>query len=332
MSSHRLYVRDVTPVPPLALVLFGGNLASLTKQNSAQSELTIDGWIKLAVPARLKDTLMQIRTRLDSLLAGWVSHKGKKAGGMRANISCEALLDAIVHLLSVQKEAKLGARLNINPNQLAKPAGAQLPAPKAAGAGLPAPKAAGPSPAMMKAGQSPSEDAVAKIAAACGLGATLAAAAKVGPRRLQPTEDNGGDSDAEFAEAYMMGNMAMQMSQSVGGGGNSGGDDPDNDVYMMGIAAASGNTGIQPGLAGLVRSQGTSQPVGGGGNSGGGDSDNEAYMMGMAASGNTGMEPGLAGVVRNQGLDNDVLMQRMAASGIDASSDDASTLDPTIWC
>lgn len=107
MQTTTLYARDVTPIPPLALILFGGSLATETQnQNRDASTLTVDGWIKLTLPPFVRSQLLAIRQRLDALFDGWVTGRGQrdqqedelmKKGGAE-------LLKAIVELLSAQEE------------------------------------------------------------------------------------------------------------------------------------------------------------------------------------------------------------------------------------
>jgi len=98
VSSSQLYVRDVTPVPPLALALFSGTLTA-----GAGGSITVDGWIKLAVPARLQQPILEMRKRLDDLFHGWVGRRGKGQGGLEDESGAEVLRQ-ITQLLHIQKE------------------------------------------------------------------------------------------------------------------------------------------------------------------------------------------------------------------------------------
>merc|ERR1711865_664796 len=104
-SEFCIYVRDVTPVPPLALVLFGSSLSAGMGQSSwGNAELVIDGWIKLAVPAHLRELFLDLRRRLDGLLAAWVGRRGEDRENSTQDRESEELLKAIVQLLSQQEE------------------------------------------------------------------------------------------------------------------------------------------------------------------------------------------------------------------------------------
>jgi len=106
VSTTQLYVRDVTPVPPLALVLFGGSLASdTTDDGGGDAVLVVDDWIKLSVPASLKPPLLEARRRLDEFLASWVGVRdGLMLSGTKQDQSGSNLLNAIVQLLNMQQQ------------------------------------------------------------------------------------------------------------------------------------------------------------------------------------------------------------------------------------
>merc|ERR1712048_569678 len=78
VSTTQLYIRGVTPVPPLALAFFGGPLASDSQKGiGSKGALVVDGWIKLEVPPHLKDPILEIRRRLDALFSNWVAERGQ---------------------------------------------------------------------------------------------------------------------------------------------------------------------------------------------------------------------------------------------------------------
>jgi len=60
--------------------------------------LTIDGWIKLAVPARVKVPLLEVRRRLDNLFASWMADRTARENGGKE------LLNAVTTLLSISDE------------------------------------------------------------------------------------------------------------------------------------------------------------------------------------------------------------------------------------
>eukprot|EP00928_Gymnodinium_smaydae_P015059 TRINITY_DN15520_c0_g3_i3.p1 TRINITY_DN15520_c0_g3~~TRINITY_DN15520_c0_g3_i3.p1 ORF type:complete len:1251 (+),score=251.33 TRINITY_DN15520_c0_g3_i3:484-3753(+) len=107
VKTTMLYARDVTPVPPLALALFGGPLAAGGDQGSlAVATLIVDGWIKLSVPADLQAPLLAARRRLDALLANWVGmREADDTRGAVRELGDSKLLDAIVQLLTMQTQS-----------------------------------------------------------------------------------------------------------------------------------------------------------------------------------------------------------------------------------
>eukprot|EP00747_Dinoflagellata_sp_TGD_P096793 gnl/TRDRNA2_/TRDRNA2_166939_c0_seq2.p1 gnl/TRDRNA2_/TRDRNA2_166939_c0~~gnl/TRDRNA2_/TRDRNA2_166939_c0_seq2.p1 ORF type:complete len:769 (-),score=140.91 gnl/TRDRNA2_/TRDRNA2_166939_c0_seq2:170-2476(-) len=111
-KGESLYIRDVTPVSPLALALFGGPLVADVRKGvpGADRVLLVDGWIELAVPGSLRELVVQMRERLDALFAGWMverdEHRGKREQIMTQHGGAE-LLQAVVELLSSQQETAL---------------------------------------------------------------------------------------------------------------------------------------------------------------------------------------------------------------------------------
>jgi len=106
-NTTALYVRDVTPVPPLALALFGGPLAA-DRQAGSAGTLIVDGWIKLALPPHLRAPVLKIRQRLDALLDSWVAERDRDSAAVQDNLMNERggaeLLHAIVDILASQEE------------------------------------------------------------------------------------------------------------------------------------------------------------------------------------------------------------------------------------
>lgn len=107
VQSSSLYVRDVTPVPPLALALFSGSLAEGMVYPDGHAELIVDGWIRLAIPTRARRPLLETRRRLDALLASWVGRPDSRGSGQHA--AGAELLRVIVQLLNIQEECAPGA-------------------------------------------------------------------------------------------------------------------------------------------------------------------------------------------------------------------------------
>merc|ERR1712107_413534 len=69
--TTRLYLRQVTPVPPLAIALFAGALSCNVRPKVVQqhfgreSTLLIGNYIRLRVPATTCNRILEIRKRLD---------------------------------------------------------------------------------------------------------------------------------------------------------------------------------------------------------------------------------------------------------------------------
>mmetsp|Transcript_31138 Transcript_31138/g.101469 ORF Transcript_31138/g.101469 Transcript_31138/m.101469 type:complete len:1282 (-) Transcript_31138:80-3925(-) len=91
LKTTRVYVRDVTPVPKLALLLFGGTLEKeevaappyqiqqqrgrggrgtwhRQQQQSGEAILTVDGWLRFALERRVVDVILNVRKQLDFVL------------------------------------------------------------------------------------------------------------------------------------------------------------------------------------------------------------------------------------------------------------------------
>jgi len=116
VKTTQLYIRDVTPVPPLALALFSGTLTAGTGYAAARghAELVVDGWIKLAVPAQGRDLLLEMHKRLDAVFTSWVGRSRGQADRGHSEAGGAELLRAIVQLLSIQEEC---APSNLQPQK-----------------------------------------------------------------------------------------------------------------------------------------------------------------------------------------------------------------------
>ncbi|KAJ1475941.1 P-loop containing nucleoside triphosphate hydrolase protein [Baffinella frigidus] len=99
--TTKTYVRDCTPVSPLALVLFGGALTCSEPGRGGRMNddvlLTVDGWISFSVPSALQRLLMLVREELDELLKRKISDPSTEFS--EGN---EALLNAVLQLLASQ--------------------------------------------------------------------------------------------------------------------------------------------------------------------------------------------------------------------------------------
>jgi len=115
VKTTQLYMRDVTPVPPLALLLFGGALevestedgAARLIQGPAGEEvlLTVDkGWVQILAPARLLQALTTVRAQLDALLRRRTERGCEAAADRSAADAEDALLGAVVKLLDCGAE------------------------------------------------------------------------------------------------------------------------------------------------------------------------------------------------------------------------------------
>eukprot|EP00747_Dinoflagellata_sp_TGD_P082242 gnl/TRDRNA2_/TRDRNA2_161627_c1_seq1.p1 gnl/TRDRNA2_/TRDRNA2_161627_c1~~gnl/TRDRNA2_/TRDRNA2_161627_c1_seq1.p1 ORF type:complete len:533 (-),score=86.68 gnl/TRDRNA2_/TRDRNA2_161627_c1_seq1:5-1399(-) len=83
VSTTMIYVRDVTPVPPLALALFGGPVTADMQNAVLIVDAAHHGGIKLAFPPQLLTTLLETRRRLDAVFASWVADGGRDGSQAR---------------------------------------------------------------------------------------------------------------------------------------------------------------------------------------------------------------------------------------------------------
>ena len=103
-SVTAVVCRDTTPVPPIALVLFGGSLSASQKLSSSrpgEALLSVDGWITVAVSARVQKLLVLVRQHLDSLLQDKVADPTAMFSA-----GSEKLLKAVVALLAEGEQEK----------------------------------------------------------------------------------------------------------------------------------------------------------------------------------------------------------------------------------
>ena len=102
----KVYVRDCTPAPPLALVLFCGG--DVQEDATYKGVLTIDNWLRLEVPPQYVAMLLEIRRRLARVLARMVERSDGGGGGSDAL----HLVDAVIELLRQPAEPELDLPLN----------------------------------------------------------------------------------------------------------------------------------------------------------------------------------------------------------------------------
>jgi len=66
VRTSKVYLRDCSPVPPLALLLFAGGRLDVCRQQG--SALLVDGWLRVGVPARAVPLLLSFRGRIDAVV------------------------------------------------------------------------------------------------------------------------------------------------------------------------------------------------------------------------------------------------------------------------
>jgi hypothetical protein len=103
-----VYVRDCTPAPPLALVLFCGG--EVHEDATDKGVLTIDKWLRLQVPPLSVPMLLEMRKRLGRVLSRMVERSDGGAGGSderereRDGEGVRHLVDAVIQLLDQPAE------------------------------------------------------------------------------------------------------------------------------------------------------------------------------------------------------------------------------------
>lgn len=104
IRTSKLYVRDVTPVSALALVLFGGSIETYPREGV----ITVDGWLRFRVgpasaaradyvAARHVALIKHLRFQLEAMLLQKIVSPDEQSP---ASADSKALIDAIVGLLS----------------------------------------------------------------------------------------------------------------------------------------------------------------------------------------------------------------------------------------
>ena len=106
VRTSRLYVRDCTPIPPLAPLLFSGETLEV-RDAAGGKELLLDGWLQLEASSAATALVLQarrlVRARWDRMVceAAAVHAVGGRADrrGWTGRFSGQPLLDAIQPLL-----------------------------------------------------------------------------------------------------------------------------------------------------------------------------------------------------------------------------------------
>jgi hypothetical protein len=88
-NTDRVYLRDVTAVSPLALLLFGGNVSI----NHDRGSVTVDSQFSFEAPGRVAVLVRELRAECDSLLREKIEDPAR-------DIRSHPVLAAIVNLLS----------------------------------------------------------------------------------------------------------------------------------------------------------------------------------------------------------------------------------------
>ena len=117
MTYAKVFVRDCTPAPPLALVLFCGG--DVHEDATDKGVLTIDKWLRLQVPPLYVPMLLEMRKRLGHVLSRMVERSDGGAGGSderereRDGEGVRHLVDAVVELLDQPAEPAFCHKFNL---------------------------------------------------------------------------------------------------------------------------------------------------------------------------------------------------------------------------
>ena len=88
MNTSKLFVHDVTVIPPYSLLLFGGDISI----QHLEGTIEVDDWFKFTAPARVGVLVQQLRKYMDSLLE-------KKFANPDEILECDVVMDGICKLL-----------------------------------------------------------------------------------------------------------------------------------------------------------------------------------------------------------------------------------------
>ena len=88
MNTSKLFVHDVTVIPPYSLLLFGGDISI----QHLEGTIEVDDWFKFTAPARVGVLIQQLRKYMDSLLE-------KKFANPDEILGRDVVMDGICKLL-----------------------------------------------------------------------------------------------------------------------------------------------------------------------------------------------------------------------------------------
>ena len=88
MNTSKLFVHDVTVIPPYSLLLFGGDISI----QHLEGTIEVDDWFKFTAPARVGVLVQQLRKYMDSLLE-------KKFANPDEILERDVVMDGICKLL-----------------------------------------------------------------------------------------------------------------------------------------------------------------------------------------------------------------------------------------
>ena len=103
VRTSKVFLRDTTPVPPLALILFGGGLQVGDVEfpvPGADAVIIVDSWIKCQMSAPAQRLLLEVRAALDGIL----KRKIRRPETPLTPAACR-LLDAVVELVAEEVAA-----------------------------------------------------------------------------------------------------------------------------------------------------------------------------------------------------------------------------------
>mmetsp|Transcript_17017 Transcript_17017/g.59242 ORF Transcript_17017/g.59242 Transcript_17017/m.59242 type:complete len:746 (+) Transcript_17017:44-2281(+) len=75
--TKKLYVRQLTPLPPLAPFLFAGGRVNITNVGGGFVRATLDGWLAVDLSAEAAELLIGLRAEIDDLFRGAVRNAGR---------------------------------------------------------------------------------------------------------------------------------------------------------------------------------------------------------------------------------------------------------------